>query len=84
MSFTAMGYYQPVGKKDYRCIWCGQTIPKGQKHCKQTGIFEDEFQSNRYHPECFDAAGEDNGYWGDGFTPFENERPIRDASAGQS
>lgn len=63
----------PVGRKDYRCEWCGQPIPKGEKHGHFVGIFEGDFQDWRMHSECYyvneDAISE-------GFTPYEGERPV--------
>jgi hypothetical protein len=64
----------PVSRKEYRCEWCGEPIPKGEKHLHYTGVWEGEWQNWRMHMEC-----QDDGYLNeiipDGFTPFENERP---------
>jgi hypothetical protein len=47
----------PVKKtrKRYRCHWCEYTIDKGSSCVVQTGNYDGDFYSGRYHPEC-DAA----------------------------
>jgi hypothetical protein len=64
----------PVARKEYRCEWCGEKIPRGQRHLKFTGMWEGDFQNWRMHLECDDARSQED-YSGDGFTPFENDRP---------
>ena len=60
----------PTAAKDYKCNWCGERIPKGEKHSKWVGIFEGNFQANRLHDECAAACQDyddlDEGYeqWG--------------------
>jgi hypothetical protein len=66
----------PVGRKDYRCEWCGQNIPKGEKHYHYVGIWEGDFQNWRMHVECQDDC-QRNGGAQDGFTPYEAERPAK-------
>jgi hypothetical protein len=68
-------YSHPVGRKDYRCEWCGQPIPKGEQHAHYVGLWEGEFQNWRVHQECMEALQLDNQDQ-DGFSPFENERPV--------
>ena len=65
----------PTGRKDYRCEWCGQGIPKGEKHVHFVGIWEGEWQNWRMHNECH-ASASTNDELSDGFSPFENERPA--------
>jgi len=48
----------PVAKKDHRCIWCGETILKGEKHHQQVGRFDGEIQDGRFHRECWTVASE--------------------------
>lgn len=64
---------RPVARKDYRCEWCGQQIPKGEKHYHYVGVWEGDWQNWRMHSECFELASA-NGDMREGFTPFENER----------
>lgn len=46
----------PVGRKDHPCIWCGEVIPKGEKHHQQVGFYDGGIQDGRYHNECFADA----------------------------
>ena len=70
------GYTHPTGRKDYRCEWCGEPIPKGEKHAHFTGMWDGEFQNWRMHEECWQAGMADDSI-GDGFSPYENERPEK-------
>jgi len=45
--------------KVHRCIWCGEEILKGEQHRIQAGKVYGEFQANRYHEDCYEAAIED-------------------------
>lgn len=67
-----------VGRKDHRCEWCGQGIPRGETFAHYKGLWEDEWQNWRMHEECYeDLVANDDGY-GDGFSPYENERPTKE------
>jgi hypothetical protein len=75
MSWETIASSRPKARKQHRCIWCPGHIEKGEVHVVQTGKFEGDFQSNRYHPECFMAMqkaidGDSDG----GFMPHENKR----------
>lgn len=48
----------PKAKKEYTCIWCGQSIHKGDKYLRSVGVWEGVFSSNAWHPECDDAAND--------------------------
>lgn len=39
-----------------RCDWCGDRIDAGQPSVATSGIFEGDFYTGRYHPECNAAA----------------------------
>ena len=68
----------PVGRKAYRCIACGTTIPQGEKHVHQTGIYDGSGYSNRFHDECWTAVAEECGCTGDfEFMPGSFEPPAR-------
>ena len=66
----------PKARKDYRCAWCGQTIPKGEKHTKEFGVWEGELQNWRMHDECFEDAAQSEEMQ-EGFLLYEHERPIK-------
>jgi hypothetical protein len=65
----------PIARKDHRCEWCGVVIPAGTKHAQFAGRWDGEWQNWRMHSECYHDASE-NKALADGFTPYENERPI--------
>lgn len=52
MSYVELKAYHPKGRKDYHCEWCGQLIPKGEKHLYRSYIFDGDFNSGRMHLEC--------------------------------
>ena len=50
---TTLTYNKSVkSRKDRRCCYCGQKINKGDIYVRWTGIYEGDFQSNAWHPEC--------------------------------
>jgi hypothetical protein len=61
-----------TGIKDYRCEWCGETIPTGERHDHYVGKWEGEFQNWRMHVECYEATLSDDLQ--DGFSPYEYKR----------
>lgn len=67
----------PIGRKDYRCEWCGQIIPKGEKHLHFAGIWEGDWQNWRMHSECHEGMQLEDPY-NDGWTPAEHERPRKE------
>ena len=64
----------PTAAKAHRCEWCGETIPKGEKHAHFAGKWDGEFQDWRMHSECY-TEGDANQEIQEGFTPYEHERP---------
>lgn len=72
-------FYRPserrVAAKEHRCIYCGETIIKGEIYKEQTGVWDCKAFRNRFHWECFEDLCECS----DGeFTPYSCERPNRD------
>lgn len=65
---------RPVAKKPHKCIWCGETIEAKTQYVRWTGVFEGDFQSNAYHPECHAAAATERDFWEDGFEPYSFAR----------
>jgi len=43
-------------RKIKRCDWCRELIQKGEPSIISSGVFEGNFYSVRYHPECYDAV----------------------------
>jgi hypothetical protein len=70
-------YHAPETRKarrKHRCTYCGEEILRGTEYVHQTGVYNWRWYRNKMHPECF---GED-WYADSGFTPYSNERPVRD------
>ena len=42
-----------IGRKQHSCIWCGESVLKGEKHHRQVYKLDGEIQGNRYHAECY-------------------------------
>ena len=61
-----------VGRKEYRCEWCGEKILCGEKHAHFVGKWEGEFQNWRMHDECHVASTCEDLQ--DGFSPYEYKR----------
>lgn len=66
----------PVARRPHRCIWCGQAIPKGERHQHIILKYFGDLQNQRWHFECAKKADqmrrEDHEHE---FDPYENERP---------
>lgn len=67
-----------MARKDHKCIWCGQAIPKGTEYIAERSVFDGEMQNHHWHPECLEDcklayAGESE--WE--FIPYDNERPAQ-------
>lgn len=77
MSCTVIGETTQKAKKEHRCSWCGQQIIVGESYLRSRVVFEGDPQTNKLHHECADAAAEDNREWGEGYMPYENERPAK-------
>jgi hypothetical protein len=80
--YTLLAEAFPAAKKAHRCIWCGESIPIGEKHRHEKSIYCGTFQDHRWHLECRDAANAELFDQGEEeFAPFDNERPVRAATS---
>lgn len=78
MSAVELSITTPIARKQYRCIWCGQWIEKGEKHVVFRNIFEGRINADRYHNECHDAMLTDDFDQDEGFTPHSYKRGTID------
>lgn len=62
MSVQVINDRDQVARKQHDCIWCREKIDAGTKYHLQVVVVENYWQANKYHPECFEAAGE---FWRD-------------------
>ena len=42
-------------RKQKRCYWCNEWCEIGQERVNITGVWDSDFFSNHYHPECLQA-----------------------------
>jgi hypothetical protein len=66
---------RPIGRKNHRCEWCGEGIPKGERHVHYSGRWANTWQDWRMHNECFEYSDQHDAL-AEGFEPFANERPV--------
>ena len=45
-----------VSRKQRWCYWCPEPIAPGDRYRRVVGVFEGDFYSSAFHPECFDAC----------------------------
>lgn len=81
MSCTTISESTQRARKAHRCSWCGQPIPVGEVYVRTRFAFEGDPGSNKFHLECDKAAEDDYAEWGEGFMPYENERPAKVAQS---
>jgi hypothetical protein len=55
MSFTHTRHVKRT-RTDRKCDWCWEPINAGDPSVVCSGIFEGDFFTSRYHPECNDAV----------------------------
>jgi hypothetical protein len=69
---------EPTARKKHTCEWCGEVIEVGEKHEKNAGISDGDFQSWRAHKECIHMMGciqqEDESFFDNEFMPFQHRR----------
>lgn len=56
MSCQVLSDNDHTARKAHDCIWCREKIEIGQIYHVQVVVHEGDWQSNKYHPECFQAA----------------------------
>ncbi len=56
MSWDQIKTTLPKSRQERPCMWCPEMIGAGTAYVRAVGKFEGDFQSNNYHPECFEAA----------------------------
>lgn len=75
MGYTELSASYPRGRKDYRCEWCAEKIPKGEKHFYRAYHWEGDFSTGRMHLEC-EKAMEKSLDAGEGWMPGEPARGV--------
>lgn len=76
MSYQLMSESFPKAARNHRCIWCGETIFKGQSYRREKSIFEGNWQDHCWHIECDNDAKDYFQSGADTFSAYGNERPV--------
>lgn len=75
MSYVPLEDKTVICRKEHKCIWCGEKILKGEKSQVLKGVYENSFQNDHWHIECYVASSDYNWDDYDGeFEPYECKR----------
>lgn len=76
MSYQQLSEKQSVARKQHRCIWCPEPIMPKETLIRACGIYDGDFQSDVFHPECWEAKNRyfQMGQDDDSFMPHEFKR----------
>jgi hypothetical protein len=76
-----MSFHNEISVKKTRntckCNWCWWPIEKGQPSIYRAGVYEGDFFTARYHPECSSAVRrwyEVNDAWGEPMPEYRMNR----------
>lgn len=58
MSYHQFSLIERKARKQYRCIWCGQSISEEETYEHEQSIYDGRHQNHRWHPECLDGSSE--------------------------
>lgn len=75
MGYNLLSKTEPKARKDHRCIWCGQAIPKGTKYVSERSVYDGDMQNHHWHFECWSDAQHNNDEPEWEFTPYSYDRP---------
>lgn len=81
MSYSLISQTQVTARKDHKCIWCGQVVPKSTSYLRERSTYDGHWQNFPWHLECKRSSFEHFRYAED-FVPYENERPDYRLAAG--
>ena len=63
--FLSLSLRDLQARKQHGCIWCPEPIAVGERYKRQASVYCGDFQSNKYHPECWDAMVQEQTEWPD-------------------
>jgi hypothetical protein len=70
---------QTTWKTKWKCIWCGESIDKGEIHWRYNGYLEGYKQNWGMHNECYGAFQENHDNTDGLIYPHENKRGLCEA-----
>jgi hypothetical protein len=56
MAYTLLKENNLKAAKSHNCIWCADKILSGEQYNREISVFQNDFQNNAWHPECWDAV----------------------------
>lgn len=62
-------------RREHKCTWCGADIKRGEEYIRWLSIDEDHGFTNKMHVDCNKASDDDYLQCGEGYMPYDNERP---------
>ena len=73
--YTLLSETTPRARKQYSCIWCGESIPVGERHVHSVSCY-DGLQDQRWHADCHKVAQNDFDWCENGgeFNPWSHQR----------
>ena len=77
MSYALMSESTPKARTTHCCIWCGESILKGETYRHERSVYDGHFQNHKWHLECVEAAGEYFKKEGPDFDPYSFKRPTK-------
>ena len=80
MSYHCFSNKEVKARKQHKCIWCGESINKGDSYQHEKSIYDGRFQNHHWHIECDSDAYEYFKYGDTEFSPYSNERGKADAT----
>ena len=75
---------EQVSRKIQQCICCGYAIEKGESYCKQSGVWDGSYATNRFHKACWNVLVADAHYGEFEITdgePPDGARTMKEARA---
>ena len=75
MTYHLMRETYPKAAKPHRCIWCGETIPKGEQYRHESSIYDGRWQDHKWHMECDEDSREYFAGGEEEFTAYSADRP---------
>jgi hypothetical protein len=61
-------------RKNYACVWCGQLSLIGESSISRAYVLDGDLSRDRWHLECWEAAGKTQNDLEDGWFPGDYPR----------
>ncbi|WP_186425057.1 hypothetical protein [Cupriavidus metallidurans] len=85
MSYHLFSCDEKQARTVHRCIWCGETVDKGERYFRERSVSDGAFQNFAWHPECKQDQEDDINSGGDcEFIAHSAPRPERARATGES